>query len=320
MLPEPWERRWPVAPAPLPSPWVGIGRHLVLLALTSASVWAVGEEAWPGAGWKFAAALLSILFSHEMGHYVACRRYGVDATLPYFLPSPWIPGAVWFPLSFIGTFGAVIRIRGRIPHRRALFDIGVAGPLAGFAVILLLLAIGGVADGSWVPAPPPGAAPGSGGLTLGEPLLFRLAEGAITPRPGMIYMIGPVGLAAWVGMLVTALNLLPVGQLDGGHVVHALFPRHARLVSRAGLVLSLVLLWFRPFWLLWTLLLWTLGRRPHPPTTDESAPVGATRMGVGLLAAVVLVLCFTPSPILVTWSEFGGAFDELLGLLAGWVT
>jgi membrane-associated protease RseP (regulator of RpoE activity) len=312
-LPEPATVSRPV----LASPWQGIAIHILLFVLTAASVWTAAEENWPGRGWHFAVALLSILFAHEMGHYVACRFYRVDATLPFFLPSPWIPvgAGLWAPLSFIGTFGAVIRIRARIPNRKALFDIGVAGPLAGFLVLLPILYFG-IGDGTWVAPPPPTADGSGGGIGLGEPLLFRLAARHVIEAPGgMVYNIGPLGLAAWFGLLVTALNLIPVGQLDGGHAVHALLPRGAHRISRLCLVAAIGLLYFRPFWLLWTILLWTLGRRPHPRTIDEAAPVGGARVAVGILTAAVLVLCFTPSPILVSWRQFGASLQELLELL-----
>jgi membrane-associated protease RseP (regulator of RpoE activity) len=296
--------------------WRGLGVHALLFGLTAASVWAAAEGQWPGRGWQFAVALLGILFSHEMGHYVACRYYKVDATLPFFLPSPWIPlgAGLWAPLSFIGTFGAVIRIRDRIPHRKALFDIGVAGPLAGFAVLLPVLWLG-IGDGTWVAPPPATADAAEAGIGLGEPLLFRLAARQVTHPPGMVYNIGPLGLAAWFGLLVTGLNLIPVGQLDGGHAVHALLPRWAHRVSRLFLFVAIGLLYLRPFWLLWTILLWTLGRRPHPPTVDESAPVGAARVAVGALTAGVLALCFTPSPILFSWAQFGASLRELFSFL-----
>ncbi len=166
-----------------------------------------------------------------MGHYVACRYYGVDATLPHFIPSP-VPGrgpGVWQPLSMVGTFGAFIRIRGPIPHRRALFDIGVAGPLAGFLVCLPVLWLG-IREAAIQPL-----APDAGGLFFGEPLAFqwvsRLVHGPIPDDKTLV--IGQLGLAAWFGLFVTALNLMPIGQLDGGHVTYALLreqgaPRLAR--------------------------------------------------------------------------------------------
>jgi len=268
-----------------------------LLVLTIVTVTLAG-------GPRLAIGVVSILFAHEMGHYFACRYYRVDATLPFFIPSPWIP--FWGPLSLVGTFGAVIRIRGPIPHRRALFDIGIAGPLAGFAVCLPVLYFG-VREAEWVSA-------GEPGLYLGDPLLL---EWAITwlrgPAPaGMIAGLGPVGLAAWFGLLVTALNLIPVGQLDGGHVTYALLRERAQVVSRYAWWGCVGLIYFSPSWILWAVLLRLLGRR-HPPTWDDSSPMGRGRTLVGVLGAAILVVSFIPSPLLGSWGMAGDALRELLG-------
>jgi membrane-associated protease RseP (regulator of RpoE activity) len=288
---------WP--PDPRPTPWRAWGRNALLFVLTAVSVYLCG-------GPLLVVGLMSILFAHEMGHYLACRYYGVDATLPFFIPGLWLPLAGWFgwvPIPFVGTFGAVIRIKSPIPHRKALFDIGIAGPLAGFVVCVPVLVLG-VLEGQWAPITNGGEGPGY----FGEPLLFQWAVRFILgPAPeGMTLSIGPLGLAAWFGLFVTALNLMPVGQLDGGHVTYALWPRYARYVSRAGLIVCLALLYFRPEWLLWTILLWLLGRRPHPPTTYNALPVDRGRLIVGLLGFVILAVCFTPDPILLSWRDFFG--------------
>jgi membrane-associated protease RseP (regulator of RpoE activity) len=245
-----------------------------------------------GKGLKLAGALLSILMAHEMGHYLACRYYRVDATLPFFIPAPLIN-------SLVGTLGALIRIRGPIPHRRALFDIGIAGPLAGFAVCLPVLWLG-VGEAQLVPAEPT-----AGGFLLGEPLLFQWAVLAVrgATTDGLTLALGPLGLAAWFGLFVTALNMIPVGQLDGGHVTYALVPGRAVVISRLGIVACLALLAFHPFWLVWTLLLLLLGRRPHPPTQNDRVPQGPARVANGNLGFLVLALCFTPSPIVLSWSD-----------------
>jgi len=255
----------------------------VLFVLTALSIYLAG-------GPLLALGLLSILVAHEMGHYVACRLYGVDATLPFFIPFP----------TMVGTLGAFIRIRGPIPHRRALFDIGIAGPLAGFAVCVPVLVLG-VLEASWAPITNGGQGPNY----LGEPLLFEWAVQLLRgPAPeGMTLAIGPLGLAAWFGLLVTALNMMPVGQLDGGHVTFALWPRYAQLISRAGLVVCLLLLYLRPTWLVWTILLWLLGRRPHPPTLVNTLPTGRARLYVGLLGFAVFAVCFTPNPVLISWHD-----------------
>ncbi len=263
----------------------------MLFALTAGSVYLMG-------GPKLAVALMGILLAHELGHYLACRRYGVDATLPYFIPLP--------VLSFVGTLGAFIRIKSPIPHRRALIDIGLAGPLAGFAVCLPVLVLG-VLEAQVVPA-----APADQGFSLGEPLAFQwMARWFLGAVPeGMDLSIGPLGLAAWFGLFVTALNLMPVGQLDGGHAVYALLRRWHPHVSRAAVGLCLVLLYFRPTWLLWTVLLLVLGRR-HPPTLDDQPPVGWSRVVLGLFALAVFAVCFTPNPFILTWADFLAAWREL---------
>jgi membrane-associated protease RseP (regulator of RpoE activity) len=297
------------APLPLPLPpaptaWQRWGRNALLFVLTAVSVFltgallsvdlpdgrtVVGLDVWSGL--RLVAGLLGILFAHEMGHYVACRLYGVDATLPFFLPAPFI--------SMVGTLGAFIRIRSRIPNRRALFDIGVAGPLAGFAVCLPILLLG-IREARLVPTDPK-----ADGIFLGEPLLFqwveRLVHGAVPDT--MTLVLGPLGLAAWFGLFVTALNLIPIGQLDGGHVTYALLGDRAQLVSRIGSWVCVALVYFGPNWILWAILVRVLGRR-HPTTLDDAEPVGRARVWVGLLSLVVFVLCFVPNPIIWSWRDF----------------
>jgi membrane-associated protease RseP (regulator of RpoE activity) len=275
----------PLPPArPRPGFWQEYGRNAALFVLTVVSVWMTG-------GPRLAAGLLSILLAHEMGHYLACRYYGVDATLPFFLPVP--------VFSFVGTLGAFIRIRGPIPHRRALFDIGVSGPLAGFLVSLPVLALG-VAESRVVRE---GAVRGS--VSLGEPILFRWASLAFHGRlPGdLTVMLGPLGLAAWFGLFVTALNLIPIGQLDGGHVIYSLFRERAHLISWIGSWVCVLLVYFGPNWIVWAILVRVLGRR-HPRTLDDSLPLGTARTAIGVLALAVFVVCFTPNPIVWSWSEF----------------
>ncbi|MGE5124740.1 MAG: site-2 protease family protein [Betaproteobacteria bacterium] len=244
-------------------------------------------------GLQLVVGLLGILLAHEMGHYLTARRYGVDATLPFFIPFP-IP-----ELSLVGTLGAFIRIRSPIPNRKALFDIGVAGPLAGFAVCLPVLWLG-IQQAQAVPT-----ARAEGGLMLGEPLLFHwvalLVHGAL---PSDVTLnLGPLGLAAWFGLFVTALNLMPIGQLDGGHVTYALLREHARRISFVGSWVCVALVYFGPNWILWAILLRVLGRR-HPTTLDDEAPVGRGRAFVGLLSLVVFVVCFVPDPIQFSWRDF----------------
>jgi len=264
----------------------------VLFVLTAFSIHLTG-------GPLLALGLLAILLSHEMGHYVACRLYRVDATLPFFIPAPG--------LSMVGTLGAFIRIRSPIPNRRALFDIGVAGPLAGFVVCLPVLVLG-VLEASLVPSD--GA---RGGIFLGEPLLFRWLVALLrgTTSDGMTLSLGPLGLAAWFGLFVTALNLIPIGQLDGGHVTYALLRRKAWSISWIGSWVCVALAYFGPNWIVWAILVRVLGRR-HPPTLDDSAPAGRARMWVGVLSLAVFVLCFVPNPIIWSWRDAFEAVRDLL--------
>lgn len=296
---------WPPPPPPPASVWQRWGRNLLLFAATACSVFFIGGLTAldvpghgmllgfdPTAGARLATALLAILTAHEMGHYLAARHYGVDVTLPFFIPFP-IPG-----MSLVGTLGAFIRIRSPIPHRRALFDIGVAGPLAGFAVCLPVLWLG-IREATLRPL-----AGSEDGLFLGEPLLFRwfssLLHGALPADQTLV--IGPLGLAAWFGLLVTALNLMPIGQLDGGHVTYALLRRHAHAISRVASWVCVALIYFGPSWILWAILMRLLGR-PHPPTLHDAEPVGRGRQLVGVLGLVVFVVCFVPDPIVVSWRD-----------------
>ena len=239
------------------------------------------------AGLPFSLTLLAILLAHEMGHYVAALRYGVDASLPYFLPSP-----------LLGTFGAFIRLRSPICSRRALFDIGAAGPLAGFVFLLPALSIG-LAFSKVIP----GIAH-QGSLQFGVPGLQWLLGKLVFPGVAScdIYL-HPVARAAWVGMLATALNLLPIGQLDGGHIVYAVFPRRRDTIS---LVVSLLLLplgalffidqrkfWYG--WMLWGAVLLIFGR--HHPMVYDSGMLDPGRRRLALVALVVFLLCFSIAPV-----------------------
>jgi membrane-associated protease RseP (regulator of RpoE activity) len=281
------------------SAWRRWGLNLLLLVVTATSVYFAG-------GVRLACGLIAILFAHEMGHYVACRLYRVDATLPFFIPALWLPlgGGALLPVPFVGTFGAVIRMRSRIPHRAALFDIGIAGPLAGFAVCLVVLVLG-VLEAEVIASP---AADDPRFLTFGDPLLLQWAVAALRGEipAERTLLLGPLGLAAWFGLFVTALNLIPIGQLDGGHVTYALLRRRAAAISRIGSWVCLLLVYFGPNWLLWSLLLRVLGRR-HPPTEDDEAPVGRARAAIGVLGLLVFVVCFVPDPIVFSWREFFAA-------------
>lgn len=285
-------------PPPLPSPWTGAWRNAALFLLTVASVYWVGLTEYPmghAGGVRLVVAVIAIMLTHEMGHYIACRHYGVDASLPFFIP---------FPFHMVGTFGAFIRIRSPFPDRRVLFDVGIAGPLAGFVVCLPVLALG-ILEARVVPET-------FGGLGLGEPLVFQWATALLrsdVPADATL-VIGPLGMAAWFGLLLTALNLMPIGQLDGGHVVYALLRDRATLVSRMALLASLFLVYLRPSWLFWSMLLLVLSR-PHPPTLSDSRPIGRGRVAVGLVGLVVFVVSFTPEPIMISWAEFIQAWRQV---------
>ncbi len=244
--------------------------------------------AWAWYGAPYALSLLLILLSHEMGHWFAARYYQVRASLPYFLP---------MPLTLVGTLGAFIRIRSPFPNRKALLDVGLAGPFAGFIVCLPVLALG-VATSRSGPLEP-------GGLQFGEPLAFQFFAWAFGPAvpEGQALYLSPIGLAAWFGLLLTAINLLPMGQLDGGHALYAVFRRKALRISRSVHLLMFPLAILSPGWLVWGLLGLLLGaRRPHPPTLNDGAPLPGSRVRLAWAALVTFAVCFTPEPVVMDWS------------------
>ena len=234
------------------------------------------------AGLPFSFTLLTILLAHELGHYWACLFHRIDASLPYFLPAP----------TLIGTFGAFIRIREPIFSRRELFDVGVAGPLAGFLFLIPALGVG-LAYSKVVP----GIAE-QGDLVFGSPLLLWLASNLVFPGVDAADLyLHPIARAAWVGLLATALNLLPIGQLDGGHILYAFFGRQHRRLSQifAVLLAAVGIIFGWAGWILWAgFFLWT-GLR-HPPIVDES-PVGAGRARLAAVALLIFALSFTPVPV-----------------------
>ena len=232
-------------------------------------------------GLPFSLTLLTILMAHEMGHFLAARYYDVDVSLPYFLPAP----------TLIGTMGAFIRIRSAIFSKRALFDIGIAGPIAGFVVLLAPLAVG-----LSLSKVSPGAVHNSD-LIFGSPLLLQLFERIAFPgvRVEDIYL-HPVARAAWVGLLATALNLLPIGQLDGGHILYAFAGEKTRWLSRFFVALLIPMGFFFAYsWLLWAVLLFFFGMR-HPVIYDPY-PIGRARTWLGIAALIILILSFTLSPV-----------------------
>jgi membrane-associated protease RseP (regulator of RpoE activity) len=211
-------------------------------------------------GLWYSVAILAILGAHELGHYYACRHYGIDASLPYFLPAP--------PIVLTGTFGAFIRIRQPIPTKRQLFDIGIAGPIAGFLVAVPVLLVG-LSLSRVVPLPPDFQ-----GVELGEPLLFQVISWLEwgTPPAGYSINMHPMAFAAWFGLLATLLNLFPIGQLDGGHISYAVLGRKSTLLSVATVLCLVGLTVISRSWMMWTILtlamLLIFGAH-HPRTADE---------------------------------------------------
>jgi membrane-associated protease RseP (regulator of RpoE activity) len=240
-------------------------------------------------GFWYSATILAILGTHEFGHYYACVRYGINASLPYFIPLP--------PPFETGTAGAFIKIRQPIRSKRALFDIGIAGPLAGFAVAVPALFLG-LALSHVVPEPK-----GVPGLqSLGEPLIFKFATWVVWGNVSDAYTINmhPMAYAAWFGLLATVLNLFPVGQLDGGHISYAVLGRRAIYVTYGALASLVALCWVAYVWIGWTTLVVVMmsifGFR-HPPTADEAVPLGRRRLILAVVAVLVFALSFTPAPI-----------------------
>ncbi len=251
--------------------------------------WALREPSRLLLGIPFAGTLMLILLAHEMGHYLYCKRYGVWATLPFFIPAP----------TLIGTFGAFIRIRSPIRSRTALFDIGIAGPIAGFIVAVGVLV---VSLGFSRPMPP-GAPPAD--LELGFPLIFQLMHhwlkaaaghsAVVVPLDRML--LHPAAIAAWVGMFATALNLLPGGQLDGGHIVFSIAPRAHRWISWVTTTALLFMAYYLCYvWLMWAVLL-RLSSLRHPQVA-EWPKVSGVRTALAGFAVVMLILTLTPAPFL----------------------
>ena len=295
-------RAGPTAPHVRERYWV----HVVLLIATLFTTTVVGGSHWMGfqadfgnrqvvaglatlavQGLWYSLTLLAILGAHELGHYLACRYYHISATLPYFLPIP-------FPLT--GTAGAFIRIRQPITSKPVLFDVGVAGPFAGFLVAVPALLVG-LALSRVAPLPP-----NFSGAELGEPLLFKAAAwlvwGSVPDHQSL--NLHPMAFAAWFGLLATALNLFPIGQFDGGHIAYAALGRRSFHVTIGTLVVAVGLCFYSSSWIVWTglavVLLSAFGWR-HPETWDGDVPLDRTRLWLAFAALVVFVLCFTPAPI-----------------------
>jgi membrane-associated protease RseP (regulator of RpoE activity) len=298
-------------PKPLPPPHGRLWVQVVLLALTLFTTtfaggchyynfsvdFASAGSALPGPsasdplfylhGLWYSLTILAILGCHEMGHYVACLRYDVIATRPFFLPAPVLTG----------TLGAFIRIKSRIPNKTALFDIGIAGPIAGFVIAVPALFVGLML--SRIDRLPDDY---SNLVELGEPLLFKFAAWAVWGDVADGYSINmhPMAFAAWFGLLATALNLFPIAQLDGGHIAYAVLGARSTIVTIVMIGVAIGLAVFSSSWIVWTVLLVvmiaTLGPR-HPPTLYDDEPIDRGRIVLAAVAMVILVLCFTPAPI-----------------------
>ncbi|MBA2379334.1 MAG: site-2 protease family protein [Blastocatellia bacterium] len=286
ILPESDPQTWPevlVFVAHLPRAYIGLISGVVYQLAT--------EPAYLIHGLSFSVSLLFILVAHEMGHYIACRIYRVDATLPYFLPTPPMIGPA-------GTFGAFIRIRSPFPTRKSIFDIGIAGPIAGFLALLPIAAIG-----VWTAQPAPSQVIDNyGGLVFADPLTMQILAAIAGVNLDASYG-NAFYYAAWVGLLVTALNLIPAGQLDGGHSIYAVFGSTVhRWAGRVAFVIMAVLsvvglLYFKsPSGFLIAVLLAVMLRIPHPEPWDDS-PLDAKRKVLALVTLVVFILSFVPFPI-----------------------
>lgn len=244
----------------------------------------------------YAVVLLSILLGHELGHFLACQYYRIDATLPYFIPAP----------TLIGTMGAFIRIRSPITKKQQLFDIGVAGPLTSFILSLPAIVLGLYLSKA-VPS-----LPEDGTIMFGDPLILKFVGNFVFKGipEGFDIVPHPIAFAGWVGILVTALNLFPVGQLDGGHVMYALLGKKSLKIAPYILGIFILLgIFFWIGWFVWALLIYFLGLK-HPRIVDENIPISPGRKLLGVLVLIIFVVSFTPEPIM------GYNLFDLLKLLA----
>ena len=291
---------WEAPPAPAPrvaaAPRFRL-LHGILLAATLLSTTVAGalqagvdpfaDPAGLTRGLPFSLTLMCIVLVHEAGHYLMCLRYGVTASLPYVLPGPPLP-----PLP--GTFGAFIRIQSPFPDRRALFDVGAAGPWAGFVVALIAMIVG-LSRSTVLPTAPDG-----GLVVLGDSFVMSALIRVVLHADPATVVLGPVAYAGWFGFLITALNLLPVGQLDGGHAVYAVARRWHRTLSYATIAgfvafsaYQSIFLHALPQYTLWIVILWILRDR-HPTLVDESSELGVARTCIALLLLGIFIVAFVP--------------------------
>jgi membrane-associated protease RseP (regulator of RpoE activity) len=241
-------------------------------------------------GLWFSVPFLGFLSAHEFGHYFAARWHGLHPSLPFYIPAP-------IPLT--GSLGAVIVFRGHFPNRRVLFDFAAGGPLAGFVVAVIALACGL----AWSPVQKLPDQLG-GGYWMGEPLLFQWLSHAMAGpvRDGWSLNLHPTAMAGWLGLLFTMMNLVPISQLDGGHIAYAAIRRHSRWLTIAGLaMLAFFIVWLQAYsWVVWLVVLLVIIRLvgwEHPASVDDELSLDPVRIGLALLLVVIFVLCFMPVPI-----------------------
>ena len=266
--------------------------HALLFILTVVSTWYYG-------GPSYSIPVVLILLGHEMGHYLMSRRYGMEATLPFFIP---------FPLPPFGTLGAVIRMKSAIPSRKALFDVGVAGPLTS-----LCLSIPAIMVGLRLSNVVPVSQVQEGMERLADPVLFALLQRAVMGQVTADFdvIIHPIAYAGWVGLFVTSLNLLPVGQLDGGHVVYAIFGKRSRRIFVLTVcVMAFITIFYNPGWALLLVLISLFGFR-HPAPLDDETPLDRKRKFLGTLVFAAFFLSFSPSPFPDLVKEFKSLFSWL---------
>lgn len=243
------------------------------------ATWDLLQRNWYD-GVVYMGCVMAVLLAHEMGHFLMTVRYHVPASYPMFLP---------LPVMMTGTMGAVIGMEGFRANRRQLFDIGLAGPLAGLVITVPLVWIG-IKIGDYI-------TPQHGEIIYGDPLLTKWLIHWLRPDipPGSELKLNPVYMAGWVGMFVTGLNMMPMSQLDGGHVIYTLFLRKSRIIAR-GLLLSAIgyiVITGEVTWVLMVVIVILIGV-DHPPTADDRVPLGRVRTILGFLSLVLPVLCFTP--------------------------
>jgi len=268
-------------------------------ATGAVNIWNDPFASWSNlfSGFPYAFAIIVILGAHEMGHYSYALKHKIYATLPYFLP-------VFWPGFGFGTLGAFIKMKSPIPNRKALFEVGIAGPIAGFIVSLIFLFIGfsllpdeqGVR--AYVETMHPWSETGEDSFTIGGSILFNFIKssfGADHLPMWEIYHF-PLIFAGWIGLFVTALNLMPIGQLDGGHISYALFGKNAKIIAIISFAALALLNFYSTNWLVWTILILFLIRLKHPPTLDDSIELSDNQKILGYISYFIFITCFSPNP------------------------